>query len=90
MAVIAAKICLRASLGNAGIHFVPKGHVMSNSKEAPSTEPAGGRSDLGNQYRQIGISAVAATLRYKGDQKNEHHAQPKKVLTIRDLEWLVG
>lgn len=63
---------------------------MSNSKEAPSTEPTGGRSDLGSQYREIGISAVAATLRYKGDQKNEHHAPPKKVLTIRDLEWLVG
>lgn len=64
---------------------------MSNSKEAPSTEPAAGsRSDLGSQYRAIGISAVAATLPYKGEQKNENHAPSKKVLTIRDLEWLVG
>jgi len=64
---------------------------MSNMKEAPSNEPAAaGRSDLGSQYRAIGISAVAAALPYTGELKNQHHAPPKKVLTIRDLEWLVG
>jgi hypothetical protein len=64
---------------------------MPDNKEVSNNETAaGGRSDLGSQYRQIGISAVAATLRYKGEQKNENHAPSKKVLTIRDLEWLVG
>ena len=64
---------------------------MSNMKEAPSNEPAApSRGDLGNQYRAIGISAVAAALPYTGEQKNQNHAPSKKILTIRDLEWLVG
>ncbi len=64
---------------------------MSNMKEAPSTEPAAeARSDLGDQYRKIGISAVAGALPYKGEQKNQNYVPAKKVLTIRDLEWLVG
>jgi hypothetical protein len=65
---------------------------MSNSKEAQGAAPEEpNRADLGNQYRKIGISAVAAALPYNGDQKNQHHAPAKgKVLTIRDLEWLLG
>lgn len=64
---------------------------MPNSKEAQSNEPAApSRGDLGNQYRAIGISAVAAALPYTSEQKNQNHAPSKKVLTIRDLEWLVG
>lgn len=63
---------------------------MSEMKEAPSTEAAERRGDLGNQYRKIGISALAATLPYAGEQKNTNYAPAKKVLTIRDLEWLAG
>ncbi len=64
---------------------------MSNIKEAQSIEPAAAdRGDLGNQYRKIGISALAAALPYKGEQKNQNHAPAKKVITIRDLEWLIG
>ena len=64
---------------------------MSNIKEGPSSEPAApSRGDLGSQYRAIGISAVAAALPYTSEQKNQNHAPSKKVLTIRDLEWLVG
>jgi len=63
---------------------------MSEMKEAPSTEAAERRADLGDQYRKIGIPAVAATLPYAGEQKNTNYAPPKKVLTIRDLEWLAG
>jgi hypothetical protein len=63
---------------------------MSNSKEAESTEPAPrSRADLGKEYRKIGISAIAAALPYVGDQKNQAYA-PAKVLTLRDLELLVG
>lgn len=64
---------------------------MSNTKETEIENSVRGRSDLGNQYRKIGISALAAALPYVGDQKNQDHAPTKhKVLTIRDLEWLVG
>lgn len=63
---------------------------MSEIKEAPSNQAAERRGDLGNQYRKIGISALAATLPYAGEQKNLNYAPAKKVLTIRDLEWLAG
>jgi len=64
---------------------------MSNMKEAQNNEPAAGsRGEIDHQYRAIGISALAAALPYNGEQKNPNHAPAKKVLTIRDLEWLVG
>ncbi len=64
---------------------------MSNMKEASSVEPAAtDRGDLGSHYRKIGISALAAALPYTGEQKNQNHAPAKKVITIRDLEWLIG
>lgn len=65
---------------------------MPNTKETQYTETdAANRNDLGQQYRQIGISALAAALPYGGEQKNQDHAPTKhKVLTIRDLEWLFG
>lgn len=64
---------------------------MSNTKETEIENSVRGRSDLGNQYRKIGISALAAALPYGGEQKNQDHAPTKhKVLTIRDLEWLIG
>jgi len=47
------------------------------------------RADLGQHYREIGIPAIAAALPYVGVQKNHAPAIPK-VLTIRDLELLLG
>lgn len=52
---------------------------------------APGRADLGQQYRKIGISALAAALPYTGAQKNHAYAPvAPKVVTIRDLERLLG
>jgi hypothetical protein len=65
---------------------------MSNTHEVTSTEPEPqSRPDLGHQNRKIGISAVAAALPYGGARKNQNYEPAKpKILTIRDLEWLVG
>lgn len=65
---------------------------MSSTNEETSTEPEQhSRPDLGGQYRKIGISALAAALPYGGAQKNPNYQPAKpKVVTIRDLEWLVG
>jgi hypothetical protein len=63
---------------------------MSTRKEESIEPSLRGRTDLNSQYRQIGISAVAAALPYGGEQKNQNHAPTKKVVTIRDLEWLIG
>lgn len=49
-------------------------------------EPA--RPGLENQYRKVGISALAATLAYTGQQKNEAYAPSTRVVTLRDLELL--
>jgi hypothetical protein len=46
---------------------------------------------LGQQYREIGISAIAAALPYVGAQKNHAYAPATpKIVTIRDLERLLG
>jgi hypothetical protein len=64
---------------------------MSNSKEASTEIAQRNRGDLGNQYGQIGISAVAAALPYGGQQKNHAYAPAKpRILTLRDLERLLG
>jgi len=64
---------------------------MSDEREAGSAPKAANRTDLGQYYREIGISALAATLPYLGAQKNHAYAPVKqKVLTIRDLERLFG
>jgi hypothetical protein len=65
---------------------------MSNERDAGSPETrTPGRADLGQQYREIGISAIAAALPYVGAQKNHAYAPAApKVLTIRDLELLLG
>jgi hypothetical protein len=61
------------------------------SKQENAGSPASSRADLGRQYREIGISAIAAALPYVGAQKNHAYAPATpKVLTIRDLELLVG
>lgn len=49
-------------------------------------EPA--RPGLESQYRKVGISALAATLRYTGEQKNDAYAPKPHVVTLRDLELL--
>jgi hypothetical protein len=60
-----------------------------------AAEPAGERPDLGQEYHAIGISAVAAALRYRGKEKNEAYApaQPKddkrKPVTLADLDHLM-
>ena len=65
---------------------------MSNERDAGSPETnAPSDADLGRQYREIGISAIAAALPYVGAQKNHAYAPATpKVLTIRDLELLLG
>jgi hypothetical protein len=65
---------------------------MSSERDAggPETRMPSG-PDLGQQYREIGISAVAAALPYVGAQKNHAYAPATpKVVTIRDLELLLG
>jgi hypothetical protein len=47
-----------------------------------------GRPGLESQYRKVGISALAATLAYTGQQKNEAYAPKPRVMTLRDLELL--
>ena len=65
---------------------------MSNERDAGGSETSTpNRTDLGQQYRAIGISAIAAALPYVGAQKNHAYAPATpKVLTIRDLELLLG
>ncbi len=65
---------------------------MSNERDAGSPETrAPSRTDLGQQYREIGISAIAAALPYVGAQKNHAYAPATpKIVTIRDLERLLG
>ena len=65
---------------------------MSNERGAGSSETrTPSRPDLGQHYREIGISAIAATLPYVGAQKNHAYAPAEpKVLTIRDIELLLG
>lgn len=65
---------------------------MSSERDAGSPETrTPNRTDLGQQYREIGISAIAAALPYVGVQKNHAYAPATpKVLTIRDLELLLG
>ncbi len=38
------------------------------------------------QWREIGITAVAAAARYAGQAKSTAGAEPKKVVTLRDIE----
>lgn len=54
----------------------------NNKIEARET----GRPGLESQYRKVGISALAATLAYAGEQKNDAYAPKPRVLTLRDLE----
>ena len=65
---------------------------MSSERDAGSSETrASSRADLGQHYRKIGISAIAAALPYVGAQKNQAYAPATpKVVTIRDLELLLG
>ncbi|HXY89308.1 MAG TPA: hypothetical protein VEH75_01670 [Xanthobacteraceae bacterium] len=61
------------------------------SKERDAGSPASSRPDLGQHYRNIGISAVAAALPYVGGQKNHTYAPAApRIVTIRDLERLIG
>ena len=43
-------------------------------------------SDLDGRYRQIGISAVAAAIRYQSDGKNPAYAPIEPELTFRGYE----
>jgi hypothetical protein len=44
--------------------------ISKSYEETPSS-----RVDLDARYRQIGISAVAAALRYQSDRKNPRYAR---------------
>lgn len=46
------------------------------------------RPGLESQYRKVGISALAASMRYAGEQKNDAYAPKPRVVTLRDLELL--
>jgi hypothetical protein len=59
--------------------------AATNSK-IEAREPS--RPGLESQYRKVGISALAATLRYTGEQKNDAYAPKPRVVTLRDLEML--
>jgi len=65
---------------------------MSSERDVgAAATKASSPADLGQQYREIGISAVAAALPYVGTQKNHAYAPvAPKVMTIRDLELLLG
>jgi len=65
---------------------------MSKERDAGTASPeVENRTNLGGQYRKIGISALAAALPYVGEQKNHAYAPAEtKVVTIRDLELLLG
>ena len=94
MAVIAAKKRLTQTLerSNADLRTVIEGRAMSKERAAgrPETRTPN-RADLGQHYREIGIPAIAAALPYVGVQKNHAYAPAiPKVLTIRDLELLLG
>lgn len=64
-------------------------------EQVTKAEAAPERPDLGREYHAIGISAVAAALRYRGKQKNEAYAptlpkdDKRKVLTLGDLDHLM-
>ena len=61
------------------------------SKERDTASSASSRMDLGQHYRDIGISAVAAALPYAGARKNPVSPPvASKIVTIRDLELLLG
>ena len=40
----------------------------------PATPAPGQRPDLGKHYRKIGIGALRAALRYRGEAKNQAYA----------------
>ena len=65
---------------------------MSTEREADRPQKRiSERADLGQQYREIGISAVAAALPYAGAQKGRAFSPSEpKIVTIRDLELLFG
>jgi hypothetical protein len=52
------------------------------------------RPDLGREYRAIGISALAAVLPYRGEQKNEAYAPAEpaegaeRIVTLGDIDHL--
>jgi hypothetical protein len=55
---------------------VPSEGTMSTITISKSYEEThGSRGDLDGRYRQIGISAVAAALRYQSDGKNPKYAR---------------
>ncbi|MDE1566901.1 hypothetical protein [Aquabacter sediminis] len=43
-----------------------------------------------SQWRDIGITAVAAAARYAGDTKAAAAAKQNKVVTLRDLDYFAG
>lgn len=58
--------------------------ASTTNTKIEAREPA--RPGLESQYRKVGISALAATLRYTGEQKNDAYAPKPRVVTLRDLE----
>jgi hypothetical protein len=60
--------------------------AANTSSKIEAREPA--RPGLESQYRKVGISALAASLRYSGEQKNDAYAPRPRVVTLRDLELL--
>jgi hypothetical protein len=53
---------------------MPTETEMTSKNAAPSENKEGGEANLDGRYKKIGISAVAAALRYKSDAKNPAYA----------------
>lgn len=62
--------------------------TTKNTAESPREIPTAERANLDRQYRKIGISAVAAALRYQGGAKNPAYAPA--VASRQDDERLVA
>ena len=56
---------------------------MATTHLCPPGDPAAHR-DLGRLYRAIGIGAVAAALRYRGEVKNSAYA-PVRPRTVKPI-----
>ena len=54
------------------------GKEKSGTDRTKTAEASGGHADLDRQYGRIGISAVAAALRYVDKAKNPHQASTRE------------
>jgi hypothetical protein len=63
-----------------------KEHVMTSPKSDEGRQKPSRESALENRYGTIGISAVAAALRYQSDSKNPAYAPVREDLNTEDMD----